>query len=149
MAMLASNQNIFGDDPRFYSYDCGTNFYSIKDLGVPLTQKLEFEIDPVSQMHLGVASHNTVDSLQGHLTEEARIYLGDRMECPIRAQLTSVQNIFPRGHDPEDHSVSQFLDVLSNQEITRRDNYLFFPSKIFERESVIPVVLALRLQHSP
>jgi len=46
-----------------------------------------------------------------------------------------------RSTNLDDHSVSQFLDILFNQEMQRREMHLIFPpSKAFEKDSQIALV---------
>ncbi|KAI1700875.1 piwi domain-containing protein [Ditylenchus destructor] len=122
--MITMNPNVFGEQShhRNYVYDCGINFYSITNLGMNMAEARTFVID------------------RNLLPPEQNGYLGRRVES-IEANLLYCEVIDLRalGQSGElrSRSAVQFLDILSNQEVIRRNGYYIFQSKMFEKASEI------------
>ncbi|KAI1719931.1 piwi domain-containing protein [Ditylenchus destructor] len=126
--MITGNPSTFGDNLRNFVYDCGINFYSTTKLGMGMGESLTFNIN-----------RNTLPPAQN-------AYLGKRIE-EITANLLYCEEIelskLGQFGETRSRSAVQFLDILSNQEIIRRNGYYIFQSKMFEKASEI------RLQNDP
>ncbi|KAI1701249.1 PAZ domain-containing protein [Ditylenchus destructor] len=130
MQMLSSNPNTFGDksDFRNYLYDCGINFYSNTSLNMVMG---EVRIFPIDRTLLPADLHG---------------YLGRRVE-KITANLLYCEEIDLRElgklSESRSRSAVQFLDILSSQEIIKKNRHYIFPPKVFEKANEI------RLKNDP